>query len=105
LILIGEGSAGLAGNRRSADTLPARAVAHLTTAIFLFSDENNGKIAATVNGSPSDWRCSNTARSLPIASGISEARKRLGREVMHSKRSGAVATADALPFRDGGCGS
>jgi Insertion element 4 transposase N-terminal len=50
-----------------------------------------------VTGSLSDWGCWNAAWSVPTASGITQARKRLGRDVMPEIFEGvaeAVATAD-----------
>ncbi len=50
-----------------------------------------------MTGSLSDWGCWNAAWSVPTASGITQARKRLGRDVMPEIFEGvaeAVATAD-----------
>lgn len=58
-----------------------------------------------MTGSLSDWGCWNAAWSVPTASGITQARKRLGRDVMPEIFEGvaeAVATADT---RGRGCGS
>ena len=72
-------------------------VAYLTMAMSLFPDDDYEEVAAKVTGSLSDWGCWNAAWSVPTASGITQARKRLGRDVMPEIFEGvaeAVATAD-----------
>jgi hypothetical protein len=66
-------------------------------AMSLFPDDDYEEVAARVTGSLSDWGCWNAAWSVPTASGITQARKRLGRNVMPEVFEGvaeAVATSD-----------
>ena len=63
----------------------------------MFPDDDYEEVAAKVTGSLSDWGCWNAAWSVPTASGITQARKRLGRDVMPEIFEGvaeAVATSD-----------
>jgi Insertion element 4 transposase N-terminal len=86
-----------AADRRSGGKLPAHVVAYLTMAMSLFPDDDYEEVAARVTGSLPDWGCWNGAWSVPAASGITQARKRLGRGVMPEVFEGvaeAVATAD-----------
>ena len=84
-------------DKRSDGKLPAHVVAYLTMAMSLFPDDDYEEVATKVTGSLSDWGCWNAAWSVPTASGITQARKRLGRDVMPEIFEGvaeAVATAD-----------
>jgi Insertion element 4 transposase N-terminal len=84
-------------DKRSGGKLPAHVVAYLTMAMSLFPDDDYEEVAARVTGSLSDWGCWNAAWSVPTASGITQARKRLGRDVMPEIFEGvaeAVATSD-----------
>jgi hypothetical protein len=67
-----------AGDRRSGGKLPAHVVAYLTMAMCLFPDDDYEEVAAMVTGSLSAWGCWDAAWSVPTASGITQARKRLG---------------------------
>ncbi len=71
-----------AGDRRSGGKLPAHVVAYLTMAMCLFPDDDYEEVAARVTGSLPDRGCWDAAWSVPTASGITRARKRLGRGVM-----------------------
>ena len=84
-------------DKRSGGKLPAHVIAYLTMAMSLFPDDDYEEVAARVTGSLSDWGCWNAAWSVPTASGITQARKRLGRDVMPEIFEGvseAVATSD-----------
>jgi hypothetical protein len=84
-------------DKRSGGKLPAHVVAYLTMAMSLFPDDDYEEVAARVTGSLSAWGCWNAAWSVPTASGITQARKRLGRDVMPEIFEGvarAVATSD-----------
>jgi Insertion element 4 transposase N-terminal len=84
-------------DKRSGGKLPAHVVAYLTMAMSLFPDDDYEEVAARVTGSLSAWGCWNAAWSVPTASGITQARKRLGRNVMPEIFEGAaeaVATSD-----------
>jgi hypothetical protein len=86
-----------AGDKRAGGKLPAHAVAYLTMAMSLFPDDDYEEVAARVTGSLSAWGCWDAAWSVPTASGITQARKRLGRDVMPEIFEGvaeAVATSD-----------
>jgi Insertion element 4 transposase N-terminal/Transposase DDE domain len=86
-----------AGEKRSGGKLPAHVVAYLTMAMSLFPDDDYEEVAAKVTGSLSAWGCWDAGWSVPTASGITQARKRLGRDVMPEVFEGvaqAVATGD-----------
>lgn len=86
-----------AAEKRSGGKLPAHVVAYLTMAMSLFPDDDYEEVAAKVTGSLSEWGCWDAGWSVPTASGITQARKRLGRAVMPEIFEGvaeAVATAD-----------
>jgi hypothetical protein len=67
--------------RRSDGKLPAHVTAYLTLGLSLFPDDDYEEVAAKVTGSLDRFGCWNAAWSAPTASGITQARKRLGREV------------------------
>jgi Insertion element 4 transposase N-terminal len=80
-------------DKRSGGKLPAHVVAYLTMAMSLFPEDDYEEVAAKVTGSLSEWGCWN----VPTASGITQARKRLGRDVMPEIFEGVaetVATSD-----------
>ncbi|MGH3264640.1 MAG: IS4 family transposase [Trebonia sp.] len=84
-------------DRRAGGKLPAHVVAYLTMAMTLFADDDYEEVAAKVTGSLSAWGCWNAAWPVPTASGITQARKRLGRAVMPEIFEGVVqpvATCD-----------
>jgi Insertion element 4 transposase N-terminal/Transposase DDE domain len=68
--------------RRSGGKLPAHVTAYLTMALCLFADDDYEEVATKVTGSLSRWGCWDASWSVPTASGITQARKRLGRNVM-----------------------
>jgi hypothetical protein len=67
--------------RRSDGKLPAHVSAYLTLGLALFPDDDYEEVAAKVTGSLDRFGCWNAAWSVPTASGITQARKRLGRAV------------------------
>lgn len=70
------------GDRRSGGKLPAHVVAYLTMALCLFAEDDYEEVATKVTGSLSAWRCWDAGWSVPTASGITQARKRLGPKVL-----------------------
>jgi hypothetical protein len=68
--------------RRSDGKLPPHVVAYLTMALCLFAEDDYTEVAVKVTGSLDRWGCWDAAWSVPTASAITQARKRLGREVM-----------------------
>ncbi len=72
-------------DKRSGGKLPAHVVAYLTMAMSLFPDDDYEEVAAKVTGSLSDWGCWNAAWSVPTASGITQARKRLAGRALASR--------------------
>ncbi|WP_462189337.1 transposase domain-containing protein, partial [Frankia sp. CcWB2] len=66
--------------RRSEGKLPAHVVTYLTLALCLLPDDDE-EVATKVTGSLDRWGCWNAAWSVPTASVITQARKRLGRTV------------------------
>src|ERR1035441_5157991 len=97
---------GVAG-KRSGGKLPAHVMAYLTMAMSLFPADDYEEVAAKVPVWLWDGACGNAAWSVPTASGITQARKRLGRNVMPEIFEGVtetVATSDTRGawLRDGG---
>ena len=70
-----------AGERRSDGKLPAHVITYLTLALCLFPDDDYTEVATKVTGSLDRWGCWNAAWTVPTASAITQARKRLGRDV------------------------
>ncbi|MFD8501108.1 IS4 family transposase [Amycolatopsis sp. NPDC059657] len=85
------------GAKRSDGKLPPRVVATLTMALCLFPDDDYEEVATKVTGSLSRFGCWDASWTVPTASGITQARKRLGPAVMAQVFEGvaqAVATSD-----------
>jgi hypothetical protein len=68
--------------KRGDGTLPAHVVAYLTMGLCLFADDPYEEVATKVTGSLSEWGCWNASWPVPTSSAITQARKRLGREVL-----------------------
>jgi len=71
-----------AGAQRAGGKLPPHVVTYLTMALCLFSDDSYEEVAVKVTGSLSAWGCWDAGWSPPTASGITQARKRLGPTVL-----------------------
>src|SRR6266508_649683 len=85
--------------KRSDAKLPAHVVTYLTLGLCLFPDDDYEEVAARVTGSLDRWNCWNAAWSVPTASAITQARKRLGRDVfgeLFERTCGPVAGAAGL---------
>jgi Insertion element 4 transposase N-terminal/Transposase DDE domain len=85
--------------KRSDGKLPAHVITYLTLALSLFPEDDYEEVATKVTGSLDRWNCWNAAWSVPTASAITQARKRLGREVfpeLFERTCGPVA-GDASP--------
>jgi hypothetical protein len=76
--------------RRGGGKLPAHVTAYLTMALCLFWQDDYEEVATRVTGSPDRWGCWDASWSVPTASGITQARKRLGRDVMVELFEGVV---------------
>ena len=90
--------------RRSDAKLPAHVVAYLTMALSLFADDPYEEVAAKVTGSLGEWGQWNAAWPVPTASGITQARKRLGADVLREtfvRVAEPVATAETRGARMG----
>jgi hypothetical protein len=70
------------GEKRSGGKLPAHVTAYLTMAMCLFAEDDYEEVATKVTGSLSRWGCWDAGWSVPSASGITQARKRLGPKVL-----------------------
>jgi hypothetical protein len=70
------------GAKRSDGKLPAHVTTYLTMALCLFTEDDYTEVATKVTGSLSDWGCWDAGWSVPTASGITQARKRLGPKVL-----------------------
>jgi hypothetical protein len=69
-------------DQRSGGKLPAHVVAYLTMGLSLFPEDDYEEVATKVTGSLDRWGCWDAAWSPPTASGITQGRKRLGRNVL-----------------------
>ena len=67
--------------RRSDGKLPAHVITYLTLGLCLFAEDDYEEVAAKVTGSLDRFGCWDAAWSVPTASAITQARKRLGRHV------------------------
>jgi hypothetical protein len=67
--------------KRSDGKLPAHVTTYLTLALALFPDDDYEEVATRVTGSLDRFGCWDAAWSVPTSSGITQARKRLGRKV------------------------
>jgi hypothetical protein len=67
--------------KRSDAKLPAHVITYLTLALCLFPDDDYEEVATKVTGSLDRWGCWNAVWTVPTASAITQARKRLGRGV------------------------
>jgi len=85
--------------RRSDGKLPAHVITSLTLGLCLFPDDDEEEVAAKVTGSLDRFGCWDSAWTVPTASAVTQARKRLGREVfpeLFERTCGPVA-GDAAP--------
>jgi Insertion element 4 transposase N-terminal len=67
--------------KRSDAKLPAHVITYLTLALCLFPEDDYTEVATKVTGSLDRWGCWDAAWTVPTASAITQARKRLGRDV------------------------
>src|SRR5258707_8435021 len=70
------------GAKRSGGKLPAHVVAYLTLALCLFPDDDYTEVATKVTGSLSRFGCWDASWRVPTSSGISQARQRVGAQVL-----------------------
>ena len=73
--------------------------AYLTMALCLFAEDDYEEVAAKVTGSLSGWGCWDAPWTVPTASGITQARKRLGAEVMRDVFEGVAQPVGTLLTR------
>jgi len=69
------------GEKRSGGKLPAHVITYLTLGLALFPEDDYTEVATRVTGSLDRWGCWDAAWTVPTASAITQARKRLGRDV------------------------
>lgn|SRR5512142_4045 len=67
--------------KRSDGKLPAHVTTYLTLALALFPEDDYEEVATKVTGSLDRFGCWDAAWTVPTSSGITQARKRLGRTV------------------------
>ena len=80
--------------KRSDGKLPAHVTAYLTLGMTLFPDDDYEEVATKVTGSLDRFGCWDAAWSVPTSSAITQARKRLGREMfaeLFERTGGPVA--------------
>jgi hypothetical protein len=70
------------GAKRSGGKLPAHVVVYLTLALCLFPDDDYIEVATKVTGSLSRFGCWDASWRVPTSSGISQARQRVGAQVL-----------------------
>jgi hypothetical protein len=87
------------GAKRSDGKLPPHVVAYLMLALCLFGEDDYTEVTTKVTGSLDRWGCWNAAWSVPTTSAITQARKRLGRQVMREvfERTCGPVAGDAWP--------
>lgn len=68
--------------RRSDAKLPALVVTYLTMGLCLFADDPYEEVVTKVTGSLNDWGQWNAVWAVPTASAVTQARKRLGSDVL-----------------------
>ena len=85
--------------KRSDGKLPAHVATYLTLALSLFPDDDYEEVATRVTGSLDRFGCWDAVWSVPTASAITQARKRLGRTVFAEvfKRTCGPVAGDASP--------
>ncbi len=83
--------------RRSNGKLPAHVSAYLTLGLSLFPDDDYEEAAAKVTGSLDRFGCWDAAWSVPTASAITQARKRLSPKVFGRCSSGPAGRSPAKP--------
>lgn len=93
-----------AGAKRSDGKLPAHVTAYLTMGLCLFAEDDYEEVATKVTGSLDRWGCWNASWSVPTASAITQARKRLGPQVL-AEVFEAVAAPVAEPVAPGPVGA
>jgi hypothetical protein len=89
------------GAKRSDGKLPPHVVAYLTMAMCLFPGDDYEEVATKVTGSLSRWGCWDASWTVPTASGITQARKRLGPAVMTQVFDGIAAPVATSDTRGG----
>ncbi|MGH3586827.1 MAG: IS4 family transposase [Pseudonocardiaceae bacterium] len=67
--------------KRSDGKLPAHVITYLTLGLCLFPEDDYAEVATRVTGSLDRWGCWDAAWTVPTASAITQARKRLGRNL------------------------
>ena len=88
--------------KRKGGKLPPHVIAYLVMGLCLFADDDYEEVATKVTGSLSDWGAWDASWTVPTAGGISQARKRLGRDVMREvfeRTCGPVAGDTGLMAR------
>ncbi|MGQ0482365.1 MAG: transposase domain-containing protein [Pseudonocardia sp.] len=88
-----------AREKRSDGKLPAHVIKYLTLGLALFPEDDYTEVATKVTGSLDRWSCWDAGWSVPTASAITQARKRLGRAVfpeLFERTCGPVAGAPGL---------
>jgi hypothetical protein len=87
------------GPKRSDGKLPAHVVAYLTMGLCLFPDDDYTEVATKVTGSLSRFGCWNASWKVPTSSGISQARKRVGAQVLADVFTGVAQPVATMSTR------
>lgn len=86
-------------DRRAGGKLPAHVTAYLTMALCLFPDDDYEEVATKVTGALNGWGCWDASWSVPTASGITQARKRLGPAMMEQVFEGVAQPVGGMLTR------
>jgi hypothetical protein len=89
------------GVKRSGGTLPAHVVAYLTMGLCLFPDDDYTEVVTKVTGSLSRFGCWDASWRVPTSSGITQARKRVGPDVMADVFEGVAQPVAAVGYPGG----
>jgi hypothetical protein len=87
------------GARRSGGKLPAHVVAYLTMGLCLFPDDDYTEVATKVTGALSRFGCWDAWWRVPTSSGISQARQRVGAQVMADVFEGVAQPVATMSTR------
>jgi hypothetical protein len=72
------------GAKRSDAKLPAHVMVYFAMAMALFADEDYEEVLARLTGTLQDWGCWDSGWERPGSAGITQARKRLGPDVVRA---------------------
>jgi hypothetical protein len=87
--------------KRSDGKLPPHVMVYFVMAMALFAEDDYEEVAARLAGSLGSWGCWNAGWEVPSSGGITQARKRLGGEVLREVFARVAAPVAELLTRGG----